>query len=628
MKTVAIFTALRVALVALAAMLAFAPCSRAQAVAPRAGMVAGVDKLFVVDCLLPGQVRQLGQRLTYLGPRRPTKVSAEECEIRGGEYVAYDRASLSGALAVWMPLAQQGDQEAQTYVGEIYERGIAGSTPDFASAATWYRKAADQGFARAAVNLGFLYEKGLGVPRDAAAALNLYRKAAGLPGLIALDSAGKPAGPTSDGPLVIEPPTIQLFDPPLVNTRTATVVRVPAGTSRREVTGKVTAAAGVLAFTVNNRSEPIDASGLFATRIDVSGATSVTLVALDNQGKRAVLEFMLVPEGATTAARTTGRATLSSVEFGSYHALVIGNAHYRKLPSLDTAIEDARAVSDVLSRKYGFKVTTLLDADRYTIVSELNRLRSRLTIHDNLLIYYAGHGEIDRANLRGNWLPVDAEADNNANWISSADITGILNAMAVQHVLVVADSCYSGALTRSAIGQVDPALDGEARNAMLKALAKARSRTVLTSGGVEPVMDGGGGQHSVFAQSFLDVLAHNQDPIEGQRLYREVAARVVDAARRFKVDQQPEYAPMQFAGHEAGDFLLIPAALASRASDEIGRSVIGEGRWAMRDEVSPVETVRAQARIARLQSGGRPSDERLNDFAAARDSSEGQTPWR
>ena len=59
-----------------------------------------IDKLLVVDCLLPGQVRKLGGALTYLTPRRPVKATALECEIRGGEYVAYDRADYATAFKI------------------------------------------------------------------------------------------------------------------------------------------------------------------------------------------------------------------------------------------------------------------------------------------------------------------------------------------------------------------------------------------------------------------------------------------------------------------------------------------------------------------------------------------------
>lgn len=36
----------------------------------------------------------------------------------------------------------------------------------YTEAVRWYRKAAEQGFAEAQYNLGFMYEKGMGVPQD------------------------------------------------------------------------------------------------------------------------------------------------------------------------------------------------------------------------------------------------------------------------------------------------------------------------------------------------------------------------------------------------------------------------------------------------------------------------------
>src|SRR5713101_569685 len=139
------------------------------------------DDFLPVDCLLPGQIRRLGQ-MTHLTARRPMKTSASDCEIRGGEYVAFDRANYATALKVWLPLAEGGDAAAQTYVGEIFEKGL-GVPPDHQAAATWYRRAADRGYSRAAINLGQLYEQGLGVPKDTGQALGWYRKAAGLPDL-------------------------------------------------------------------------------------------------------------------------------------------------------------------------------------------------------------------------------------------------------------------------------------------------------------------------------------------------------------------------------------------------------------------------------------------------------------
>jgi hypothetical protein len=142
-------------------------------------LVAQAEDLTVVDCLLPGKMRRMGTTVTWVTRPRPVKKTATDCEILGGQYILFDRANPTTALAVWRSAADAGDPTAQTYVGEIYERGLTGA-PNPTEAARWYRKAADQGFARAQLLLGNLYEKGQGVQRDPVQALDLYRKAADL----------------------------------------------------------------------------------------------------------------------------------------------------------------------------------------------------------------------------------------------------------------------------------------------------------------------------------------------------------------------------------------------------------------------------------------------------------------
>ncbi|QIK38773.1 sel1 repeat family protein [Caldichromatium japonicum] len=140
----------------------------------------GLDDLILVDCLLPGQVRQLGQQLTYLSPRRLVKSTKSDCAIRGGEFVLFDRSDYKTALATLLPKARAGDPVVQTYVGEIYEKGLGLPAPDYSQAAEWYRRAADQGHVPAQIYLGSLYERGLGVSKDKGKALDLYRHASGI----------------------------------------------------------------------------------------------------------------------------------------------------------------------------------------------------------------------------------------------------------------------------------------------------------------------------------------------------------------------------------------------------------------------------------------------------------------
>ncbi|MEE8536064.1 MAG: caspase family protein, partial [Kiloniellales bacterium] len=240
----------------------------------------------------------------------------------------------------------------------------------------------------------------------------------------------------------------------------------------------------------------------------------------------------------------------AGIEFGRYHALVIGNDTYEFLPDLKTAAADARAAAAVLRDRYGFEVTLLENATRYQIITALDKLRAKLTEDDNLMIYYAGHGIVDFTTERGYWLPVDAEENSSANWIANTAITDAIKAMPAKHVMVVADSCYSGTLMRSAPAQLPT---GTERNAYLARMAAKQSRTILASGGVEPVADSGGGGHSVFAQAFLTALRENDGVLDGQALFDRIKRPVITNS-----DQTPEYSDIRLAGHDGGDFLLVP----------------------------------------------------------------------
>jgi uncharacterized protein len=90
---------------------------------------------------------------------------------------AYDRSDYATAYREFLPLAQQGDAEAQLYLGMLYQEGN-GIPQDYAEAAKWYRRAAEQGKVLAQWALAALYNDGHGVPQDYTEAANWYRKAA------------------------------------------------------------------------------------------------------------------------------------------------------------------------------------------------------------------------------------------------------------------------------------------------------------------------------------------------------------------------------------------------------------------------------------------------------------------
>lgn len=239
------------------------------------------------------------------------------------------------------------------------------------------------------------------------------------------------------------------------------------------------------------------------------------------------------------------REALGNIQFGNYHALVIGANAYRHLPKLKTAINDAKSIAAKLETDYGFKVRLLLDPTRGDILDAFDDYLETLEFQDNLLIYYAGHGWLDEATDRGYWLPVDAKQGRRSRWLSNADITDTLKSLAAKHVMVIADSCYSGTLTRSAaVGLRDANY--------LKRIARKRARVAMVSGGLEPVADSAGGKNSPFAQAFLDALSENADVIDDTRLFAAIRRPVILHAK-----QTPEYSDVRDSGHDGGDFLFV-----------------------------------------------------------------------
>ncbi|WP_440929095.1 caspase family protein [Candidatus Pelagibacter sp.] len=233
-----------------------------------------------------------------------------------------------------------------------------------------------------------------------------------------------------------------------------------------------------------------------------------------------------------------------------YYALIIGNNNYQHLEKLDAAENDAVVIADVLKKKYGFEVDLLLNADYDQTVNSLFKITDKLKRNDNLLIYYAGHGELDKDENRGYWLPVDASYEMRSKWISNQRIVDRIKATKAKHVLLVADSCFSGTLMRSGGNlEKEESIDEK----YIKRLKNKKTRLVITSGGNEPVVDSVGGEHSLFALKFIDTLKNSNNVINSQILFENVRRYVVANA-----DQTPERAMVHKTGHDGGDFLFFP----------------------------------------------------------------------
>ena len=358
----------------------------------------------------------------------------------------------------------------------------------------------------------------------------------------------------------LDGPKIEIIDPKLLATRSKTIIPYVPAASQREVTGKVIAPAGLFYMRVNQKKYQPKENGLFSLKIPLekSGETLVNIVAVDRQGKTDTVNFS-IPAEELQSAEASEQKPAPKVDFGKYYALLIGNNDYRNLPRLETAANDAQEFGRILESKYGFTTKVLLNATRVEIYTALDTYRKKLTEKDNFLLYYAGHGELDKKNHRGYWLPVDADLDSTINSIPNYTITDIFNIMSVKQAIIISDTCYSGIMTRSAVNDQQVGMSDEKRLKWLRKITQKRSRTVLTSGGLVPVIDMGFSDHSIFAKSILDALKENDTIIEASQLYRQIRTEVIDISDQLGMKQVPQYAANLRAGHESGDFLFVPA---------------------------------------------------------------------
>ena len=169
---------------------------------------------------------------------------------------------------------------------------------------------------------------------------------------------------------------------------------------------------------------------------------------------------------------------------------------------------------------------------------------------DNLLIYFAGHGYLDKETSTGYWIPIDGKVENDINWIETDRVIRLLKVAKAKNILVMADSCFSGKLVR---GFELPKTSSNQSNEALSILSNKKSRLAFTSGGLEPVLDSGGEKGtSVFASSLIKALRKIDNYNLASSIFQDVRGSVI-----LEADQTPEFSPVIGSGHEGGDFIFV-----------------------------------------------------------------------
>jgi hypothetical protein len=240
---------------------------------------------------------------------------------------------------------------------------------------------------------------------------------------------------------------------------------------------------------------------------------------------------------------TTGEATITR-----WRALLIGVRDYQD-PSFTPvryAVEDVTALADVL-REVGYKSVRVLHSDQpsdeqptiQNITGALDELARGADQRTLLLVYFAGHGVLDREEAY--LLPcgrIGGRYDRFA--LNVRELESQLRESEARAVVLIMDACHAGA--RLGTRAADPEF-------VRRVIEQARGLAVLSGSdqrGVAHECDHCG--HGIFTRYLLEALqgaaCHDGDPyITASRTYEYVANQVAGWAERNHKRQHPTWEP-------------------------------------------------------------------------------------
>ena len=275
-----------------------------------------------------------------------------------------------------------------------------------------------------------------------------------------------------------------------------------------------------------------------------------------------ILIFLSLPLSAALKrikikSKARDGSTMEIQLYSGYHALVVGVGDYQKgWPLLPNPVDDAREVA-ALFRSMNWTVDVLENPDGKTLRNALNQLvagegRKK---EKAILFWYSGHGytieEADGTKL-GYLIPVDAadpEKDlsgfmNQA--VSMRQIETVSKQILSKHVLMIFDSCFSGAIFQMVRAKPSPYIQEKVSFPV---------REFITAGTENEQVPDRSIFKQVFIQGIKDGFADlNQDSyVTGEELGAYLQEQVINYSRKA---QHPQFGRINNPKLDKGDFVF------------------------------------------------------------------------
>ena len=345
--------------------------------------------------------------------------------------------------------------------------------------------------------------------------------------------------------VIPEPQVIPDTSPPLIKILTPEFKaneKITCSKPEISILGRITdEISGVDHVFINSEECLLSKDGLFVKMIPLKkGDNTVKIYAVDGRDNYA--EMSLVLNYSQESSAVTSALNVS----GRFFALLIGVNEYSdpNLPNLDYPVGDAENLYKVLVTDYLFdeeNITLLKNAKRADINIALDNLAKKVTVEDNLLIFYAGHGWWDQIADIGYWLPADANKSYKTEWFRNSTLCDYIREINSKHTLLITDACFGGSIfkTRS--------ISMEATRA-IQMLYELPSRKAMTSGTLTEVPD-----RSSFVKFLIERLHENKEKcLSSEQLFSSFRIAVINNS-----DVIPQYGEIKNVGDQGGDFIFI-----------------------------------------------------------------------
>lgn len=339
----------------------------------------------------------------------------------------------------------------------------------------------------------------------------------------------------------ITAPEITIISPQLQSTRGLRPVNNK--TNQIAITGKAIDVSGVYEVLVNNEKAILSKSGNFKATVNLlPGKNIITVKATDIKKNVAIETYTIEREDKKIVTQN------NEIGKGKFYALIIGVQDYinPKINDLDQPISDAKKLYNVLLNNYTFEaqnIQLLKNPTKEKITEALDYYTDKLTVNDNLLIFYAGHGYWDEKFKQGYWLASDADRSKRGTWLSNSTIRDYMQGIPAKHSLLITDACFGGGIFKSREAFSDA-------TTAIKQLYKLPSRKAMTSGALSEVPD-----KSVFIEYLVKRLQQNKEKyLTSEKLFASFKIAVINNSISGQV---PQFGEVKSTGDEGGDFIFI-----------------------------------------------------------------------